>query len=225
MQQYAKLLIGNELFRGLSAVEIERLIDLDACAAKRYAKNQLVVQEYDPCDSIGLLLDGSLALQRLSPGGEVKTIQALAAGNCFGEGLLFAAKAQYPFNIVTTANALVLSLPFVRVRKMLADCTVFCTNYLALLSNRLVLLTGEIQVLAHKNARARLSIYLASESRKSGKLSFILQHNRTEIAEWIGMERPSVSRELSRMQREGIIAIERNKITILKPEILALYQG
>ncbi len=45
--------------------------------------------------------------------------------------------------------------------------------------------------------------------------------NREELADFLNAARPSLSRELMKMQDEGLIAIDRQEIKILDMEALA----
>lgn len=221
MFPYIHNLLKTDLFNGLSACDLERLIDFDSCILGKYTKNTLIIQEFDNCKSIGFILEGSLSVQQLSPTGDSITLNVLKQGDSFGEGLLFASESHYVFNLMTTSSTVVLYIPFDQIKKLLKESFDFSANYIAFLSNRLLLFKNKIQLLSHKDVRARLIIYLANECKRINSLSFKLAHTKTEIADLIGVARPSVSRELYRMQQDQLIKLDRKEIIILKPELIS----
>ena len=89
MFPYIYNLLKTDLFNGLSACDLERLIDFDSCILGKYTKNTLIIQEFDNCKSIRFILEGSLSVQQLSPTGDSITLNVLKQGDSFGEGLLF----------------------------------------------------------------------------------------------------------------------------------------
>lgn len=61
-------------------------------------------------------------------------------------------------------------------------------------------------------------IYFSKEMELAGNARFKMRHKKTEIGEIIKVARPSVSRELSNMERDGLITIEGSEVSILTPE-------
>ena len=45
--------------------------------------------------------------------------------------------------------------------------------------------------------------------------SAVLSMNRQELADYLGVERSALSREMARMKKEGLIDYRKNEITIL----------
>jgi CRP-like cAMP-binding protein len=108
------------------------------------------------------------------------------------------------------------------MRTMLEKSRTFNTNYLTFLSNHIFILKNKIKILAHNDVRSRLMIYLSREIETAGTTRFRMRHKKIQISEIIKVARPSVSRELSNMERDGLIRIDGNQIEILAPEEFVL---
>ncbi|SCP99046.1 Crp/Fnr family transcriptional regulator [Anaerobium acetethylicum] len=219
MHQYISKLSKADLFNGLSSSDLENLLDLNYCILSRYPRNTVIIQEEDLCRSIGFVLEGSLAVQQATSEGNVVTVKILEKNNSFGEALLFSSNPRYKFSLTSSSDSTIFYVPFDQTEKLLKASDVFSTNYIAFLSNRISEFKNTIKILAHKDVRTRLLIYLAGESRKAGSPVFELPHSKTEIADILGVARPSVSRELQRMQQDDLIRFEHRHMTILKPEL------
>ncbi|MFH5836301.1 Crp/Fnr family transcriptional regulator [Proteiniclasticum sp. C24MP] len=215
-------LMKNSMFNNMSEEEIRTILDLSSCTQETYEKDSLVIEENEDCDTIGFVLEGILTIQQYGLSGDALTINVFRHGDCFGAPLLFTSKAKYPFTLVTSTKSTVLFIPFAQMRTMLEKSQTFNTNYLTFLSNHIFILKNKIKILAHNDVRSRLMIYLSREIETAGSTTFRMRHKKIQISEIIKVARPSVSRELSNMERDGLIRIEGNEIEILAPEEFVL---
>lgn len=222
MEINMKNLMKNSMFQNMSEEEIRSILDLGTCVQETYEKDTLVIEENEDCDTIGFVLEGTLTIQQYGLSGDALTINVFRHGDCFGAPLLFTSRAKYPFTLVTSTKSTVLFIPFVQMRNMLEKSRTFNTNYLTFLSNHIFILKNKIKILAHNDVRSRLMIYLSREIETAGTTRFRMRHKKIQISEIIKVARPSVSRELSNMERDGLIRIDGNQIEILAPEEFVL---
>ena len=218
MEINMKNLQKNSLFKNMSEEEINRILDFTNCIQETYEKDTIVIEEGEACDTIGFVLDGTLTIQQYGRSGDALTINVFRHGDCFGAPLLFTSRAKYPFTLVTTTKSTVFFIPFTQMKHMLEESRTFNLNYLTFLSNHIFVLKNKIKILAHNDVRSRLMIYFSKEMELAGDSRFKMRHKKTEIGEIIKVARPSVSRELSNMERDGLISIKGNEVTILAPE-------
>jgi CRP-like cAMP-binding protein len=87
------------------------------------------------------------------------------------------------------------------------------------LSNQIIVFKQKIEILHQKDVRSRLILYLSLLYEKKCTPFFYLPHRKTEIASLIGVARPSVSREFSNMETDGLIKLEGTYITLLHPSL------
>lgn len=103
----------------------------------------------------------------------------------------------------------------------LADPSVTCSAKAAVQTNllRAVLYKGErlrakLEILRHRSLRARIGSYLLVESQRRGATCFSLPLSRAELAEYLHADRAAVSRELARMQDDGLIEFHRSSFVL-----------
>lgn len=87
-------------------------------------------------------------------------------------------------------------------------------NFLTLNSNMTVFLSQKIQMLSLKSLRHKLSIFLLEKTTPE-KNYFILKRSRTQLAEYFGVQRPSLARTIKELEDEGIITTAGRVVTIL----------
>jgi CRP/FNR family transcriptional regulator, dissimilatory nitrate respiration regulator len=217
-----KILLKNDLFQHIGLDELEANFELDSCIIGHYKKGSLIIQENDPCKSIGFVLSGALAMQSLSPKGEALTIQLFSTNDCFGPALLYLQKPIYPFSLVTTQDSTILYISFEQITDFIRRNSEFNINFIRYLSNRINVFKYKIQLLHLKDVRSKLVFYLSVEYKQLGEVSFKLRHTQVEIADFIDVARPSVSREFKKMMADQLIILNGHQITLLQPEVFCL---
>ena len=84
----------------------------------------------------------------------------------------------------------------------------FNNNLLGIISNKNESLIRKVDITSHRSVRGKILLYLAYESREKGK-SFNIPLNRQELADYICVDRTTLSSTLSTLQKEGLIKTEK----------------
>lgn len=61
-----------------------------------------------------------------------------------------------------------------------------------------------------KSIRGRLLSYLSYQATRQGSLQFTIPFNRQQLADYLSVDRSAMSNELSKMQKEGMLTVNRN---------------
>jgi CRP-like cAMP-binding protein len=94
-------------------------------------------------------------------------------------------------------------------------------NMLRIVSEKAIMLNKKVEYLTIAGVRERLSRFLMEQYKKAGTYTFTIPLNRKELAEFLNVTRPSLSREMCRMREEGIIDFHMASIKIIDPERMA----
>lgn len=65
-----------------------------------------------------------------------------------------------------------------------------------------------------KTIRARLYSYFAHQTKVNNSNNITIDLNRQQLADYLGVERTALSKELSKMKKDGLIDYSRNSFTI-----------
>lgn len=65
--------------------------------------------------------------------------------------------------------------------------------------------------ITQKSIRSRVMIYLSSQAVQCGSLAFTIPFKRLQMADYLNVERSALSKELGRMQKEGLLRFSKNK--------------
>mgnify|MGYP000412775938 CR=1 FL=1 len=214
-QESLTVLQNCPLFAALAPGEWSMILPYLKGSLKLYSRDQIIAFEEDPCQAIGVVIEGSIHIQRIFPSGKSITIETLRPGDSFGEALLFANQGVYPATLIAPEDCQVLFIPKEEVLLLLEKSAAFRANMLRSLSNRILLLNRRIKGLTLGTVRQKVANYLLEEWARQKRTQLVMTWARHELADALGIPRPSLSRELIAMREEGWIHFDRKTITIL----------
>lgn len=203
------------LCRGLSDEGIELLFSKIGTDYKRYDKDQLIASEGDICDALSIILSGEVEIQNIFPSGRVFTLSKLGPGDIFGEAILFSNMNTYPISVVASSTTWVIKLTKQELQEGFLINNLLMMNYMALLSNKLLHLNRRLKMLSLESIRQKICTYLLNEYKKQHSLYLNNTLQKKKMAELMGIQRPSLSREFIKMREEGLIDFDRDVIRII----------
>lgn len=206
----------NKLFKDFSSQEINHFLISSNYRIINYLSGQVIAIESEPLSEIGLVLDGSVEIQKDYPSGKKVVINQLNPGDAFGEVAIFSSKKVFPSTIFSTTSSKIMFVSKSRILKFCFQNKKFLHNLLQLLSEKILILNNSLNFLSGKTIRQKISLYLVDSYREQKKLNIYINISREKMAEQFGISRPSLSRELSKMKREGLINLQKNFIIIKK---------
>lgn len=213
-------LLNYQLFSHFEHKQLESLLSSPQIALKTHSENDLVFMEGETCKNLSVVLDGIIQIQKLDSCGNILVVSTLKEGNVFGENLLFGDKNSYPMSVVCKKKSLVLNIPKDLVYKLCQTNEHFLKQLLRILSNKAITLNSKIKQISMTSLRQMICDFLIMKYRKTNTTIINLDMTKKEWAEKLGVQRPSLSRELIKMKDDGLIDYDRSSITILDVEQL-----
>jgi CRP/FNR family transcriptional regulator, dissimilatory nitrate respiration regulator len=208
------ILKNNPLFRDFQINHLSDFLKESEYTIKTYGKDDMIFIEDELCSTLSIVLDGSVEIQKIDSSGKVLTVAQFTDGDTFGENLIFGDNNHYPMTVVSKSKTVVLHLPKASVTKLCQSNAVFLNEFLKTLSNRAVNLSAKLKEVTLKTIRQKICEFLSMKYKKSGDSSIKLGMSKKEWADKIGVQRPSLSRELIKMKDEGLIDFDKDTILI-----------
>jgi CRP-like cAMP-binding protein len=213
----------SKLFKDLSEDNIQNLLSNIPYQLKSYSKEEVVAFEGDDCSQLGMVLEGALEVKKLYPSGKIVTVSELLLGNTFGEAVIFSKAHKYPATIIVKEKAQVIYIKNEDIIKLCGENGDFLKAFLALLSEKILVLNKKVSNLAMESIRQKLASFVMEEANKAKSMTIKLPMSKKDLAEYMGIQRPSLSRELIKMREEGLIDFSKDKIMIKDLESLKTY--
>lgn len=220
MKDILKLLQNNFLFKGIDSENLKKIYEETKYHINKYDKGEIIAHEEEECSTIGLILEGTIELQRIYPSGKYIVLNKLTLGDVFGEAIIFSKQENYPATVIALNQCSILYINKVDMLELFSREKRILENFLELLSNKVLMLNSKIKNISFKNIKHRVINYIL-ETMKLQKNSVIkLKESKESIAAALGIPRPSLSRELINLRDMGYIDFDRSNIKILDIEAL-----
>lgn len=202
------------LFQSITKDDLQKLLTNISINKSVFYKNETIALEGDNCSSIGIILSGKIEVKKLFSSGKSVTITTLSKGNIFGEVIIFSDKNTYPSTLSCTENSTVLFISKNDIFNLCNINKVFLNNFMSLLSNKILMLNKKLKNLSYDTIRAKIASYLLDLYKKQKSKSLIIPCSRKELADILGVPRPSLSRELINMKNDNLLEFNGRNVFI-----------
>jgi CRP-like cAMP-binding protein len=204
------------IFSGLTESELSFLAQ--RAVQRHYSTGESVFGEGEPCSGLYVVESGHVRIFKSSANGREQVLSIDGPGGSIAELPVFDG-GSYPASATAVDDATLL---FVSKQDFQALCLAHpqvALKVLRVVGARLRRLVGIIEELSFTTVRHRLASFLLRLSQKEGKRStagveITLPISNQELASQIGTVRELVSRNLSRLQAEGMLKIDGRTVTI-----------
>jgi CRP-like cAMP-binding protein len=183
-------------------------------AFQRADAGQVFVSETDP-QWTWIVLAGMARIFLRTPAGRQVTLRTATAGGSIGMAAVFASGS---ISAQAITNCALLRLDPQKLVKLARAHPDLAMAIARELSVRLIETYGEIVIRAHGSVHQRLArqlLHLSSIRGPQKRLGVKMSHS--EIADAVGSAREVVTRHLDQFQTDGVLRLERGRVTILDP--------
>lgn len=212
------------LFKGIEGRDLTLMMGCLEPKLSQYKKNDFITIAGEKFESIGIMLEGEAVIVKENAAGNRVVMDILKPGDIFGEVVVFAEDSVWPGSVIAQEASKVL---FISRQKIIGQCHKMCLwhreiirNMLKIVSEKAMLLNKKVEYLTIKSMRGKIAAFLLEQYRRTGKTTFVLPMNRNEMADFLNVSRPSMSREMCRMKQEGVIDFHLSSVRIRKIDIL-----
>jgi len=222
MDEILEILICCPLFAGLNKLEIKAIIEQTNYNLYYYKKNEYVFRADQMGFYIGIIIQGSIQVQKIVISGKVINILSKNKGEVFGGSAIFAPKILPNVNILATESCKILLIPKQSVFDILCKNSIIAYNILSLSANSISLLNQRIELLSFSSIQNKIAFSLLYDMQLCKPDVIHLPFSKKSWAEYLNVSRPSLCRELKRLCSDGVIDIENRTIKITNREKLNL---
>ena len=212
-------LLSASLFEGLEPKAVAGFLKAARCRLGSFPRGTILLSQGDSVAAAGVLLSGKIKAYRLNRQGEENLQSVLGPGSMFGDMLMATDNGKSPVTVEVTEDARVLFVPFESIMSAGGEFgNQLRVNLLHELSARYWALSRKVRYLSERSLRGRIALFLLDAARDQGGPTFTLPMTREAMASLLGVNRSALSRELSRMEKDGLLAVYRGSFRLLDRE-------
>lgn len=203
------LLMTSRLFQNMAEEEIIKALSNLNARIKTFQKGQNILQAGSTAD-LGFVLKGSATVENLDIWGNCTILSFVKAGQYFAETYALLQES-LPVQVRANEEADILFLSL-NNHPLPAKMT---RNLLYICAQKNKALAARSFHTAPKSVRERILSYLNGLALEKRSLEFDIPFDRQQLADYLNVERTSLSKELGRMRKEGILVCRKNHFKLL----------
>jgi len=206
------------LFRGSTPEEVRSMLECLNAQQRHFGRSSIIYHAGDVVTSIGMVLSGNVYIETDDVWGNKSILDKAGPGQVFAETYACVPGEPLMISVVAAEPSEIL---FLDVGRILHTCSNACGFHSKLIRNLLIIasqknlnLSRRIFHTSSKTIRGRLLSYLSFQATQQGSREFDLPFNRQQLADYLSVDRSALSNELSKMQKDGLIRVDRSHISL-----------
>ncbi|HIT90216.1 MAG TPA: Crp/Fnr family transcriptional regulator [Candidatus Merdenecus merdavium] len=214
MKKNLSLLTTSKLFANITEPELLSLSSQLDGHTRRLVKGEMLINEGDYYNYIGLVLTGELCVTKVFTDGTQSHLEKLLPTYIIGADIACTPSKISPYTVFATEDTSIWTLSYTYIEKpsVMPDPIrmQITQNLLHFISNENIRKLHKIEVLSKKRLRDRILTYLIIQSKLKNNTTFEIPFNRNQLADYLCVNRSALSHELSLMEKEGILTFHKN---------------
>ena len=202
------------LFRSIPEAEIENIFSELNITETHFKKGEILALQDELCNRLIILLSGSVKGEMTDPSGKIVKVEDIYAPSPLAILFLFGPDNRFPVQAIAREDVSALVIPKQSVLRMLSMNQTLLKNYLDISADFASRLSKKLHFMSFRTIRQKLAVYILNLSKIKQADSIELDKTKSALAEYFGVSRPSLERELTNMQHDGLIKTDKKQIMI-----------
>lgn len=209
----------SALFAGIRKEDMAGMLDCIGYHIRSYEKGAIIAFEEETINHVGVVLEGKVDMVKEDLWGNRTMLVRMGKDEVFGETF---ACGEDAISMVTFAAAERTQVLFLSFSRVMHTCSHACAFHQTLIENMVRIiarknreLMRKVEVVSKRSLREKILAYLSIQAQQQGKKTFEIPLGRLEWAQYLCVDRSALTRELAKMQEEGILDYHRNTFKLL----------
>jgi CRP-like cAMP-binding protein len=205
------------IFKGIDRATIHNMISTAEYYVRQYDKNEFICREDQFSVSIGIIVLGCVEIQKIFPSGHNVCLFCRNAGDMFGGAVVFSSKTLYPCEVFSRGKSKILFLNRKSIFEMCKN-TLIAENILKSFANNVLYFERRLELFSYSSIQKKIAFFLLNEMQLTGNHIIRLPFSKKTWAEYLNVSRPSLSRELKKLDNDHVIKINKDSISVLNKQ-------
>lgn len=204
-----------KLFDNISESSQEKILKSLEANTFIFKKNNTILSSIKKDNIIGIILEGYIEIVKTDYNGNRTIIEDLYENDVFGSDMSSISNNEY--NIITKEDSKIIIIYFNEIIKNDLNTpyyNIFIKNLLSIMSEKMKTINERIEILANKTIRNKLLAYFKIMSNKNKTRIIYLPYSFTDLADYLGVDRSAMYRELKSLKDDGLITTKNRRITL-----------
>lgn len=214
------VLENSTLFRGVPAKDLRAYLEETPHHIQCYDKEETIFHLMDPAFRISIILEGRVEAQKSFPNGSQVNVSVRIPGQLIGPAAVFSKGGHYPCDIVALEPTTLMMFQKEDLLSLMQKDVRILQNFTTEIASATYMLQQRLELLSYNGIAQKAAFWLLMQARRSGKDTVNLPDSVSKWAMLMNVSRPSLHRELKKLEEEGIISYSHPMIRILNRDAL-----
>ena len=212
------ILEKSTLFQGVEAYVLRGYLEETPHHIQCYDKEETIFHLMNPALRIGIILKGRVEAQKSFPNGSQVNVSVRGPGEMIGPAAVFSKSQRYPCDIVALEPATLMMLRKEDLLSLMQKDVKILQNFTTEIASATYMLQQRLELLSYSGIAQKAAFWLLMQVRQTGKTAVQIPASMSRWAMIMNVSRPSLHREMKKLEEEGIIRYERKNIYVLDPD-------
>lgn len=214
------MLEKSTLFSGVPAVELRDYLEGIPHHIQCYDKGETIFRLMEPATRIGIVLEGRVEAQKAFPNGSQINVSVRLPGEIIGPAAVFSKSQKYPCDIVALEPTAIMIFRRNDLLYLMQRDVRILENLTTEIASATYMLQQRLELLSYSGIAQKAAFWLLMQARQSGTDTVKIPDSISKWAMLMNVSRPSLHRELKKLESEGILMYSSPTIIILDKEAL-----
>lgn len=210
----------SSLFAHMTAAELRKILEETPHHIQCYDKGETILHLMEPAEKIGIILEGRVEAQKPFPNGSQVNVSVRVPGDMIGPAAVFSRNQKYPCDIVSLEPVTVMMFRRDDLLGLLQKDVKILENFTRELASAAYMLQQRLELFSYNGIAQKAAFWLLTRARQTGKDKVPVPGSVSKWALLLNVSRPSLHRELKRMEADGMISYSPPVIKILDAKAL-----
>lgn len=218
MKKVLKALMASPLFEGINEKEAGEIITCFDIRTLNFDRDTFVLRQGEKAKGVGIVITGRIHIIKEDFLGNRDILTEVEPGEIFDEVYAVLDNEAQGISAIATENS---QVAFLSMNKIMTVCSNGCQfhnriikNMVSVLARKNLMLTRKMEHLSKRTTKEKLISYLSDQATKVGSMTFTIPFNRQQLADYLAVERSALSRELSKLRKEGLLEFYKNQFVL-----------
>ena len=210
----------SPLFAGIPAKELRDDLEAVPHHIQCYDKGETILLLMEEANRIGIILEGRVQAQKLFPNGSQVNVSVRIPGEMIGPAAVFSKNRHYPCDVVAIEPCTIMMFRREDILLLMQRDIRILENFTTEIASATYMLQQRLELLSYSGIAQKAAFYLLIQARQTGKNQIRIPESVSNWAMTMNVSRPSLHRELKKLESENIIAYKSPVIEILDADAL-----
>ncbi len=205
----------SALFQGVEAKVLRGYLEEPPHHIQCYDKEETIFHLMDPALRIGIILEGRVEAQKSFPNGSQVNVSVRGPGEMIGPAAVFSRSQRYPCDIVALEPTTIMMFRKEDLLSLMQKDVQILQNFTTEIASSTYMLQQRLELLSYSGIAQKAAFWLLMQIRQTGRTTVQIPDSMSRWAMTMNVSRPSLHREMKRLEEEGIIRYAGKSIEVL----------